>query len=198
MQKETKSKVRRAVKSYPVLIQYKNECEPDGLECKHKNVRIFAVGDKAEKMGLDDVHIEFGLPKARIVSLHAWFSIHVEEQGIPIIIMTNKEFGSFNINIYQEIHTINRPYYKVWGYKNDIVALKEGRYMNNIVVLKEGNVKIPNGSDEYVYAILTPKYDISITMLRDGSATVMIYDRKPPLPHRDPLLEIIRQKLSLQ
>jgi hypothetical protein len=74
----------------------------------------------------------------------------------------------------------------VWGYKNDIV------------VLKEGNVKIPNDSDEYVYAILTPKYDISITMLRDGSATVMVYDRKPPLPQIDPLLEIIRQKLSLR
>jgi hypothetical protein len=144
------------------------------------------VGDKAEKMGLDFVHIEFGLPEARIVSLHAWFSIIVEEQGIPIIIMANKEFGGFDVHIYQEIHTINRPYYKVWGYKNDIV------------VLKEGNVKIPNGSDEYVYAILTPKYDISITMLRDGSATIMVYDRKPPLPQRDPLLEIIRQKLSLQ
>ena len=190
MQEKAKPKVQETVRTYPVLVQYKDVCRPEKpgssfFICKSKNIRIFAVGDKAEKMGLNDVNIKFGLPEAHITTLHAWFSFMAYRQRIPILIKVEKWLGSIDIDILQD-PAVNRPYYEVYGYKKDIV------------ILKKGNIKIPDGDDRYVYAILTPKYDISITMLRDGGAIVVVYDRKPPLPHRDPSLEIIRKKLSLQ
>jgi hypothetical protein len=190
MQEKTRSKAQRTVSSYPVLIQYKNICKPEEPNssffiCKSKNVRIFAAADKAEEMGLDNVKIEFRLPKAHIATLHSWFSFMDYEQEIPIKILVEKWLGSIDIDILLD-PTINRPYYEVWGWKD------------GIVVLKKGSIKIPDDNDKYVYAILTPRYDISITVYSDDIATVVVYDRRPPLPQEDLLLEAIRQKLSLQ
>ena len=190
MQEKIKPKAQRTVGSYPVLIQYKNVCRPEEPNssffiCKSKNVRIFAAGDKAEEMGLGNVKIEFRLPKAHIATLHSWFSFMDYEQEIPIKILVEKWLGSIDIDILLD-PTINRPYYEVWGWKD------------GIVVLKKGNIKIPNGNDEYDYAILTPKYDILITVYSSGIANVAVYDRRPPLPQRALFFEPIRQKLSLQ
>jgi len=190
MREKAEPKVQKAVRSYPVLIQYKYVCKPESPNssffiCKSKNIRIFAASDKAEEMGLDNVKIEFRLPKAHIVTLHSWFSFMDYEQEMPIIISVEKWLGSIEITIMVD-PSINSHYYEVRGWKD------------GIVVLKKGNIKIPDGNDRYVYAILTPKYDILITVSSSGIAIVEVYDRRPPLPQRALFFEPIRQKLSLQ
>jgi len=139
-QKEAKLEDKKMFKSYPVLLMYKND----------KSIKTLAIGEKAKEMGLYSVHVQFELPAARIFMSHSPLFNVILDRPMPVRILVRKWFVAFDIFIDQTVSS-EKPNYKVLGFNDD-----------NTVVFAEGNIEIPENGDVFVYAILTPRYVISI------------------------------------
>ncbi len=217
--------IRNAVKSYPVLIQFKEVCcgedeetckegsplpgvDPN-CDCNIEDLRVDAVGDRMAEKGFPNVEIAFYLPKVGAFSIDTRSSTSLfgsidSEKPYEVAIT---RFSHVYTHLYSiTIHSLaNHPLVEVpmpviiekphYEVKGWV---KRGKGVNWTVDFSTPEVVSiePPNKGHVSYVVLVPRYDVIIDVEPNGVAKVTIWDSSNYGPVCiEPLVRDLRHKI---
>jgi hypothetical protein len=220
-----KTVIKEAIKTYPVLIQFKEICCGDDIEdevcdemekkysppsgvdtecdCFVENLKVDAIGDKMLEKDFLNVEIIFRLPRVRTINIDTNpYSSHSS-----LFTAIGAEIP-LEVKIARQLH-IYRYFYSIETLQPVQTIIERPHYeVKGWIEERKGSDKIitfttpevisiePPNKGHVFYVVLVPEYDVIIDVEPNGDTGVVIWDSSHYGPVCiEPLVKELRRKI---